>query len=1077
MTLAIGCEWPKNRNHIMTRAFKLLCLVLLICTVASAVYAQSETGTISGLITDEGGGVVPNCEVQLQSVERGNTTTTRTNDAGIYVFPSVQPGQYNITVRRNGFRQVDILSVIVNVQAHIEQNVRLKVGSVSESVTIEGSSPLLNTTDGTVGTVIDHRFVENMPLNGRSFQDLILLTPGVVTSSPQLSGNGGEFDVNGQRDDANYYTVDGVSANVGISAANDPTSPGLSGSLPGATALGTTQALISVDALQEFRVQTSTYSAEYGRSPGGQFSFVTRSGTNEWHGSAFDYLRNNFFDANDWFNNYSNTPQPALRQNDFGGTLGGPVRLPRVYNGKDKTFLFFSYEGLRLRQPVNARPSLVPDLCLRGVNPATNCTGTAAPAATALQPILSAFPIPNCTDPATCLPSRGDFSEFISAYSIPSSINSYSVRLDHVVNDRMRVFFRFGDTNSSVNGAGFNPNATTFRTRAYTSGLTSTFSPRVSNEFRLNYSQNDADNAITFASFGGSVPVNLFSLQGLTGTGPQNVNLFIFFPGVLTGLGQTSTTAEQRQWNVTDSTTLTIGRNQLKFGIDYRHLRPQIIPYSPRISYQYSSEANLVKNIASGLAQSFRDVKPYYQNFSAFVQDELRVSSRLSLSMGLRWDVNPAPGSSNGELPYTVRGSSLATLVLAPKGTPLWNTTWFNFAPRLGAAYVLRNRPHWETVVRGGGGVFFDTGQQNGSAGYSGLGASANSSRLNGKFPFSLSVVPTIPTQFSAPYGEVVAPSEHLQLPYTLQWNFAVQQALGDQQTLTISYVGSHASRLLENTQVNSNANFPFLFLIKNGLSSDYNSLQVQFQRRLSRGIQALASYTMGHSIDYGSNNATFPYTRGNSDFDVRHNFTAAVSYDLPSGYKNALTRAALGHWSLDDRFNARTGFPVTLQGNQILDPATGAFYFGELNVVPGQPFYLYGANCAATFQNPAIGGLAPGQGCPGGRAINPNAFILPTDLSDPGNAPRNFLRGFGAWQMDLAVRREFPISERLKLQFRAEAFNVFNHPNFGFIDATYGDSTFGLVQSSLSQSLVGLSSQYQTGGARSMQFALKLLF
>jgi hypothetical protein len=1061
----------------------LLSLIVVLILFSVRLSAQTTSATVSGQITDPTGRVVPGTTVMLTNINTGVVSTATTNNEGVYTLPGLQPGVYRANVTKDGFKGIVKPDIELHVQDQISINFVLQVGSVSETVTVEGGAPLLNTTDGSVGTVVDRNFVENMPLNGRSFQDLILLSPGVLTSSPQNSNNGGEFEVNGQRNDANYYTVDGVSANVGISPYNAPSSPGLSGSLPSSTALGTTQSLISVDALEEFRVETSSYSAEYGRNPGGQFSFATRSGTNEWHGSGFDYIRNNFFDANDWFNDYNHVPQSALRQNDFGGTVGGPVTVPGLYDGKDRTFFFFSYEGLRLLQPVNAQPSFYPDLCLRGVNPGTNCTGTDTPAPAALQPVLNAFPIPNCTNSSTCINPGGGFAEFLGSFSDPSSIDSYSVRLDHAINERMKVFFRFGDTQSSTNGKGYLYVKTAFSTQSYTLGLTTMFSNRLSNDVRLNYTGNQATDAVGTESFGGSVPVDLFALQGLSGTARPFVSVDLFSPD-FAGVSQYSSTTQQEQWNLTDTASLSIGRNQLKFGVDYRHLRPQIIPYSPQVIYFYFSQSAILSNSAEGSGTSFVDVKPYYENFSAFLQDELRLSPRLSLSMGVRWEVNPAPGSENGNSPYTVRGSSLATLVLAPKGTPLWDTTWFNFAPRLGVAYVLRNQPHWETVVRGGAGVFFDTGQQNGSAGYAGLGQSARTGNLFGAFPFAPAQVdPTIPAQPTAPYAATQVFPQHLQLPYTLQWNFAVQQALGGTQTLTLSYVASHASRLLEENEVHVapvNPNFTYLEFFQNGLTSDYDALQAQFQRRLSRGIQVLASYTWSHAIDYGSNNQTLPYIRGNADFDVRHSFASAISYDLPSEYENAFARAILGHWSVDDRFSARTGFPVTLAGNFFIDPATGSAYQGQLDIVPNEPFYLYGANCASTLQ--ALGDLGTGQGCPGGRAINPNAFSLPADPTDPGNAPRNFTRGFGAWQMDLAVRREFPIYEHLKLQFRAEAFNVFNHPNFGYIDNGFGDTQFGQAVQTLGQSISaggagGLSALYQQGGNRSMQFALKLLF
>jgi len=320
----------------------------------------------------------------------------------------------------------------------------------------------------------------------------------------------------------------------------------------------------------------------------------------------------------------------------------------------------------------------------------------------------------------------------------------------------------------------------------------------------------------------------------------------------------------------------------------------------------------------------------------------------------------------------------------------------------------------------------------------------------------------------------VFAYASHLQLPYTLQWNASVEQALGKSQALTVSYVGSHAARLLQEKEFQpvSNPNASYFFIVANGLTSDYGSLQVQFRRRLIAGLTALASYSWSRCLDYGSQNYNFGYQRGNCDFDIRHNLSTAFSYDLPNVGHNGFLNAVLHHWGIDDRFTARTSFPVTLNGNGLSQP-DGQLYFGGLNLVPSQPIYLYGANCASVLQG--LGDLQTGQGCPGGRAINPNAFTAVD--SGLGNALRNFARGFGTWQMDLAIRRDFPIHEGLKLQFRAEAFNVFNHPNFGSIDPNFGSPTFGQAKSTLANSLGVLSPLYQMGGPRSMQFALKLVF
>jgi hypothetical protein len=990
----------------------------------------------------------------------------KTNDDGIYVVPNLPPGPYRLQVSKVGFKTLIKPDIILNIQDALSINFTLPVGAVFETVTVEGGASMINTTDASVSTVIDNTYVENMPLNGRSFQDLILLTPGIVTQSPQSGsaiGQTGEFSVNGQRPEENYYTVDGVSANIGASFGFQMLQgAGASGSTPAATALGTTQSLVSVDSLQEFRVQSSTYSAEYGRNPGGQFAFETKSGTNQWHGTAYDYLRNGFFDAQDWFNDYFDTPEPDLRQNDFGGTFGGPVEVPGLYEGKDKTFFFVSYEGLRLIAPKAATISYVPDTALRANAPSP------------LNEALDAFAVPNGPDLGNSI------AEYIGGSSNPSSLNSTSVRFDHAVNDKLNLFFRFSNTSSTSTTRGTyaqfqtpsNNQTTAFIARTYTAGATTIFTSRLSNALRVNYSSNEATNSVVIDSFGGNTPVDLSQLSGL---GPGKAEgVLLFLGGYDVYLQQYPEFGLQRQWNVVDTVSLSFGRHRFKLGVDYRRLTPYSANPPLTEAYLYFSQSAVQTNSPLVEALAAAPVYPLYTNFSAFVQDEWRVSKRLNLSLGLRWDVNPAPGVVQGLNAYTIQGSGPDKWSLAAQGTPLWRTTWYNIAPRLGLAYILNNEVGRETVLRAGGGVFFDTGQQLGSLAFEGPGFQALA-LLPGSFPTPVAA-PAITNPPVAPYDRTpFGYPSHLQLPYTLQWNASIEQALGKSQALTVSYVGSHAARLLQQNEIStpSNPNAGTFIFTQNGLTSDYNALQIQFRRRLSRGLTALASYTFSHCIDYGSQNYYVAYQRGDCDFDVRHNFSGALSYDLPRVGHGGIASAVLYHWGLDDRFTARTAFPVTLNGNPIFDPATGQLYNGGLDLVSGQPVYLYGANCASVLQ--ALGDLSPGLECPGGRAINPNAFTAVN--SGLGNAPRNFARGFDSVQMDLAVRRDFPILERLKLQFRAEAFNIFNHPNFGTINSNFGQSTFGQATATLASSLGTLSPLYQQGGARSMQFALKFVF
>ena len=1071
-----------RRRFLLSTFFLAVLMVGVFRTPCTL--AQTTSASVFGRVTDQSNAVVPDVEVEIKNTDTGVSQVMKTNGEGLYSFPNLSPGNYLMNVRKQSFRTVSVTGMTLNLQDNLSRNFVLQVGSSAESVTVTADRNNINTTDASVSTVVDQSYIQNMPLNGRSFQDLILLTPGTVTQTPQVSsfgadsvglGTSGEFSVNGQRTESNYYTVDGASANVGVASGTAATGAGMtfgagaSGSIAAATALGTTQALVSVDDLQEFRVQSSTYSAEYGRNPGGQFSFETKSGVNQWHGTAYDYLRNGVFDANDWFNGYFGLREPTLRQNDFGGTLGGPVDVPGLYHGKDKTFFFVSYEGLRLAAPKAATVNYVPDAALR------------ASSTPAVQQVLNAFPLPspNGIDDVT-----NGIAQYIGSWSSPAALDSVSLRFDQIVNDKLRLFFRFSDTGSSaanretITGTPSSNDISSNTMRTYTGGVTKVFTPLLSNEFRVNYSSNELTTRTVIDAFAGAVPINLLQLSGLNSSSVgASALLALNYNGYAIGLTQGAASGSQRQWNLVDTTNLSVGGHELKFGVDYRRLAPYAVIRDSDVFYYYFSQMDVQTNNALSFAQPSAPAHPLYANFSAFAQDQWRAMQRLSLSFGLRWEVNPAPGVTQGLRPYAIQGADPSTWTLAPQGTPLWQTTWFNFAPRLGAAYVLHNAPGSETVLRGGGGVFFDTGQQLGSVGFNGPGFSASSPFQSGPFPVNAAALaPPIVNPPEPPYSTIVYSfSPHLQLPYTLQWNASVEQALGKAQALTISYVGSHAARLLQQDYFfsSSNLNLPYgAYVIRNGLTSDYDAMQIQFRRRLGRGLSALASYTWSHCIDYGSENFNLSYQRGDCDFDVRHNLSAAFSYDLPNVGHDAFVNAILHHWGVDDRLTVRSAFPVTLLGNGLFQP-NGQFYEAGLDLVPGQPVYLYGANCASVLQG--LHDLQPGQMCPGGRAINPNAFVNVT--SGLGDAPRNFARGFGASQMDMAIRRDFPIHERLKLQFRAEAFNIFNHPNFGNINPYFGQTTFGQATATLASSLGVLTPLYQQGGPRSMQFALKLVF
>jgi len=426
---------------------------------------------------------------------------------------------------------------------------------------------------------------------------------------------------------------------------------------------------------------------------------------------------------------------------------------------------------------------------------------------------------------------------------------------------------------------------------------------------------------------------------------------------------------------------------------------------------------------------------------------------------------DPPPTEQHGDDAFTLRGdiNQPSTLTVAPRGTALWKTTWYNFAPRLGIAWIAHDKPGVETIIRAGGGVFFDSANEIASVGFNDLGFRATADQTGAQLPYTAAQL-NVPILTTVPYTSdtVTAFPEHLQLPYTLEWNVSLQQALGNHQAFTASYVAAEGRRLmgLQQRSISTlNPNFGLVQYFDSGVTSNYQALQLQFQRSLTRGLQVIASYTWSHAIDEGSQSETLALQRGNADFDVRHNLQGGLSWDLPSVSGSTLLAALADHWGADLRLIARTAYPITLGGTPITDPTTGAQYDSGLNVVPNVPVYLYGSQY------------------PGGKIINPAAFSLPATGVIEGDAPRNFVRGFGANQENVSVRRDFPIHSELVLHFRAEMFNLLNHPIFGYVDPTYTDAMFGQATQTLNSSLGTLASQYQQGGPRSMQFALRLTF
>jgi hypothetical protein len=1051
-------------------------LFLLIYFSGALVMAQVETATVSGEIVDSSGLRVAGVRIDLIDIDRGTSTTAATDNSGFYRFASVSTGRYRMQVRAAGFRVIDITGLIVNVQDHLEQNFKLSIGSVLESVTVEGGAPLVDTETAAVSTVVDRNFAENLPMNGRSFQTLVQLTPGAVLTAGN-SNDSGQFSINGQRAAANYWMVDGVSANIGVGTNFNPGN-GMGGALGSFSVLGGTNSLVSTDAMQEFRIQTSTFAPEFGRTPGGQISVVTRSGANELRGTVFDYLKNDVFDASNWFNGYFNNPplpKSQERQNDFGGTISGPIL-------KDKTFFFFSYEGLRLRLPQTSLTT-VPDL------------GARRSAIPAMIPFLDAYPLPNGADIGSGI------ALFDSSYSNPASLNAYSLRIDHRVSNRLLLFARYDYSPSSIDQRGGSAsslstiNTKRISTQTGTVGATGSLSS-VTNEFRFNYSSTDASSQYELDNFGGAIP-----LKNPPFPSPPNVrnSLFNLNIGSLQQ-GQINIGAAGqnvlRQTNIVDSISLQKNSHSLKFGFDFRRLAPLYAPSEYNQSAQFLDIASSLDGsleydaIASNLQPTL-----LFRNLGAYAQDTWRIFRRLTATYGLRWDVDFVPKSIRGPNFSGVSGfnlDDLSQLGLDP-GAPPYMTTYSNVAPRVGVAYEFSDRQGWQTVLRGGFGIFYDLATSEfGNQIFPGNYPFGSLAIRGGIFPLDSASAAPLPIEApnATNFQVLVAFDPRLQLPRTYEWNLALELGLGQQQTLSASYIGAAGRQLLQSAEAFApNANIGTATFVTNAGSSDYDALQLQFHRRAARGLQALVSYTWSHSIDTSSAGSTAIATnslvpaamnanRGPSDFDVRSSLAAALTFDVPDVTLTSLQAALLSGWSVDSIVEVHTATPTNISDSNFFELKN--FLTGvRPDLVQGQPYYLFGAQY------------------PGGKAFNSAAFIDPPSTVDPltgitvplrqGNAPRNFLRGFGAVQWDLAVHRTFPIHDLIKLQFRAEMFNGLNHPNFGPPNGCFGlacNGTFGISNQMLGQYLSGgtlgngsFSPLYQIGGPRSIQLALKLTF
>ncbi len=1004
--------WSHDRRRAPHAGAGKLLAVAVSCICLPL--AAQETGGLSGFVWDPAGALVAGASITAVNEETGFRRVAETDAAGVWQAPYLYPGRYKLTVRKEGFRTMVRFGVLLDARASVRVDFHLQIGDVLEVVTVPGTPTLTDSDSLSPSTLVDRNWIDHLPLDGRGILTLLELAPGSIVT-PATGGEAGQFTVNGQRPNANYFTVDGASANTGANGGGLPAQLA-GGSLPAMTAFGSLQALASVEALDEFQLRSSTFTGQYGPLPGGQVALSTRSGSNEFHGVAFGVFRNEVLDANDWFANSTGQPRQALRFADFGGALGGPLR-------RNRTFFFVSYEGLRLRQPYTWQ-STVPSLATR------------AGAAPIFQPILNAFPVPN--GPYL----GGGITEWNGFSSRPSGFDGVSARIDHALTTRLLIFGRFSDTPSSTALGLSEADAVNLQDRAATVGVNAAISPSAANEFRANWT--DASGASTWQSLGVPGTGGCYTNAALFGPASPCVSFFRFAIGGLEPLIAGADTGNaQRQWNVVDSTELRRGAHEIRAGVDY--LRLGLSRSGPPASVSVTAaslQALLDASFSVGLFDSVQDTTSIAQ-VAAFGEDTWHVNPRLTVSYGLRWDLDPSPVAP---APPLVSPASALPVAATSVESAIWKMQYRNISPRFGAAYRLT--ADGRTVLRAGAGRYFDADF---GAAVEGInGAPYNSWQFNTGAASSVT-----PATTSTLIAYNFAPD--LRVPSVWEWNVTLERGLGRDGLFSVAWAGAAANDLLRQEAGPVSGLTQTVEATNHGWSR-YEALQAQYRRQLSRRWQAQVSYSWAHFIDNSSSDSAIYFVpppgsaasdAGSSDFDVRHSLAAAFSVELPRG------------WSLDGMFRARTGFPIT-----VLDSETAlGLNFADVfrpDLSPGAPLWIVDPDA------------------PGGQRLNPAAFAA---AGGQGNLGRNAIYGFGMSQIDVALRRTFRIAEKGSLELRAEAFNALNHPAFADPVRFLDDPLFG--RSPSMQDLMlgsgtpssGLTPAFQTGGPRSMQLVLRWRF